>query len=56
MPVAVTKSQDAVYRAVGKPGVVLIGEGPQSRTRRMLEEILAQEEEHADELKDWLGH
>jgi len=23
-------------------------------TRRMLEEILAQEEEHADELKDWL--
>ena len=25
-------------------------------TRRMLEEILAQEEEHADELKDWLGH
>lgn len=25
-------------------------------TRRMLEEILADEEEHADELKDWLGH
>jgi hypothetical protein len=38
MPISVTKSQDAVYRAVGKPGVVLIGEGPQSRTRRMLEE------------------
>lgn len=38
MPVAVTKSQDAVYRAVGKPGVVLIGEGPMSRTRRMLED------------------
>jgi hypothetical protein len=38
MPVAVTKSQDAVYRAVGKPGVVLIGEGPASRTRRMLED------------------
>jgi hypothetical protein len=38
MPVSVTKSHDAVYRAVGKPGVVLIGEGPQSRTRRMLEE------------------
>lgn len=38
MPIAVTKSQDAVYRAVGKPGVVLIGEGPQSRTRRMLED------------------
>src|ERR1043165_479435 len=25
-------------------------------TRRMLEEILHDEEEHADELKDWLGH
>lgn len=25
-------------------------------TRRMLEEILAQEEEHADEIKDWLQH
>lgn len=25
-------------------------------TRRMLEEILADEEEHADELRDWLGH
>jgi bacterioferritin len=25
-------------------------------TRRMLEEILTEEEEHADELKDWLGH
>ena len=24
-------------------------------TRRMLEEILADEEEHADELKDWLS-
>jgi bacterioferritin len=25
-------------------------------TRRMLEEILTDEEEHADDLKDWLGH
>jgi bacterioferritin len=25
-------------------------------TRRMLEEILTDEEEHADELKNWLGH
>jgi len=25
-------------------------------TRRMLEEILTDEEEHADELRDWLGH
>jgi hypothetical protein len=39
MPVAVSpKNQDAVYRAVGKPGVILIGEGPKSRTKRMLED------------------
>lgn len=39
MPVAVSpRTQDAVYRAVGKPGVVLIGEGPRSRTKRMLED------------------
>lgn len=25
-------------------------------TRRLLEDILSDEEEHADELKDWLGH
>ena len=39
MPVAVSpKTQDAVYRAVGRGGVVLIGEGPKSRTTRMLED------------------
>lgn len=39
MPVNVSpKTQDAVYRAVGKGGVVLIGEGPRSRTERMLQE------------------
>ena len=39
MPVAVSpKTQDAVYRAVGRGGVALIGEGPRSRTQRMLEE------------------
>jgi len=39
MPVSVSpKTQDAVYRAVGRGGVVLIGEGPQSRTQRMLED------------------
>ncbi|WP_022884015.1 DUF4191 domain-containing protein [Glaciibacter superstes] len=39
MPVAVNgKTQDAVYRAVGRGGVVLIGEGPQTRTTRMVEE------------------
>ncbi|GAA4193131.1 DUF4191 domain-containing protein [Gryllotalpicola kribbensis] len=39
MPVAVnSKTRDAVYRAVGRGGVVLISEGPKSRTGRMLEE------------------
>ncbi|MDI2098009.1 DUF4191 domain-containing protein [Ruicaihuangia caeni] len=39
MPVHVSpRTQDAVYRAVGRGGVVLIGEGPRSRTTRMLED------------------
>lgn len=39
MPVAISpKTQDAVYRAVGKGGVVLIGEGPETRTRKMVED------------------
>lgn len=39
MPITVSpKTQDAVYRAVGRGGVVLIGEGPKSRTQRMLED------------------
>jgi hypothetical protein len=39
MPVAMSpKTKDAVYRAVGRGGVVLVGEGPKSRTQRMLEE------------------
>ena len=39
MPVAVNgKTQDAIYRAVGRPGVVLISEGPRTRTARMLDE------------------
>jgi hypothetical protein len=39
MPVAVNgKTQDAVYRAVGRGGVVLISEGPRTRTARMVEE------------------
>jgi uncharacterized membrane protein YeaQ/YmgE (transglycosylase-associated protein family) len=37
MPVAVSpKTQDAVYRVIGRGGVVLIGEGPQSRTKRLV--------------------
>lgn len=39
MPVSVSpKTQDAVYRAVGRGGVALIGEGPRSRTQRMLDD------------------
>jgi hypothetical protein len=39
MPVAVNgKTHDAVYRAVGRGGVVIISEGPKSRTTRMLDE------------------
>lgn len=39
LPMAISpKTQDAVYRAVGKGGVVLIGEGPETHTRRMLED------------------
>lgn len=39
MPVTVSpKTQDAVYRAVGRGGVALIGEGPRSRTQKMLED------------------
>jgi hypothetical protein len=38
MPVAVSpRTQDAVYRAVGRGGVALIGEGPKSRTQPMLD-------------------
>ncbi|QTX04816.1 DUF4191 domain-containing protein [Agromyces archimandritae] len=39
MPVAVNpKTQDAVYRAVGRGGVALVSEGPASRTKRMLDD------------------
>lgn len=39
MPVAVDpKSKDAVYRAVGKAGVVLIAEGNSARVRQLLED------------------
>lgn len=39
MPVHVSpKSQDFVYRAVGRGGIVLFGEGPRSRTQRLLED------------------
>ncbi|MGW6918649.1 DUF4191 domain-containing protein [Kitasatospora sp. NPDC054939] len=35
-PVAVTRSQDAVYRAVGRAGIALIGEGNPTRVRQLL--------------------
>lgn len=39
MPVNISpRTQDAVYRVVGKTGVTLIAEGPKSRTKHMLDE------------------
>jgi hypothetical protein len=39
MPVAINpKTQDAIYRAVGRGGIVLIAEGPQSRTQRLADD------------------
>ncbi len=39
MPINVSpRTQDAVYRAIGRGGIALIGEGPKSRTQRMLED------------------
>jgi uncharacterized membrane protein YeaQ/YmgE (transglycosylase-associated protein family) len=37
IPINFNKTQDAVYRAVGRGGVVLIGEGPRTRTQAMLD-------------------
>jgi F0F1-type ATP synthase assembly protein I len=36
VPVAITKQQDAVYRVVGRGGVVLIAEGSAQRTKPLL--------------------
>ena len=37
MPVAVNpKTQEAVYRAIGRPGIVLIAEGAEGRTKKMV--------------------
>lgn len=39
MPVnANAKTQDAVYRAVGRGGVILVGEGPRSRASRLVQD------------------
>lgn len=38
-PVAINpKTQDAIYRAVGRGGVVLIAEGPKTRTQRLADD------------------
>ncbi|WP_017794173.1 DUF4191 domain-containing protein [Leucobacter salsicius] len=34
-PIAINRNQDAVYRVIGRGGVVLISEGSQQRTQRM---------------------
>ncbi len=34
--VSVTKNQDMVHRVVGRPGVILVSEGPSTRVRHML--------------------
>ena len=35
VPVSINRNQDAVYRVVGRGGVVLISEGSRARTQRM---------------------
>ncbi|XPP25934.1 MAG: DUF4191 domain-containing protein [Leucobacter sp.] len=42
VPVAITKQQDAVYRVVGKGGVVLIAEGSAQRTKPLVAKELTQ--------------
>lgn len=37
-PVAMNKKQDLVWRLVGRPGIVLISEGPASRVKGLLED------------------
>lgn len=35
-PIAANKNQDVIWRLVGRPGIVLISEGPTSRVRQMM--------------------
>lgn len=37
-PAVVTRQQDLVWRAIGRPGVILISEGPASRAKKLLDE------------------
>lgn len=38
MPVSMNRNQDAVYRVVGRGGVVIVSEGSSQRTRRMAQD------------------
>lgn len=42
--VAVTKNQDVVHRVIGRPGVILVGEGSPTRVRQL---ITAEKKKHA---------
>jgi hypothetical protein len=42
--IAVTKNQDLVHRVVGRPGVILVGEGNPNRVRNLL---VAEKKKHA---------
>jgi Domain of unknown function (DUF4191) len=35
--IAITKNQDLVHRVVGRPGIILVGEGQSSRVRQLLQ-------------------
>ena len=37
-PIAVNKNRDAVFRAIGRGGIVIVAEGPMSRTARMADD------------------
>ena len=37
-PIAANPEQDLVWRLIGRPGIVLISEGPSSRVRSLLEQ------------------
>jgi hypothetical protein len=37
-PVSVNKNRDAVFRAIGRGGIVIVAEGPKSRTTRMADD------------------
>ena len=42
--IALTKNQDVVHRVVGRPGLILVGEGQASRVRQLL---VAEKKKHA---------